>query len=117
MTALHRRSVLGGRHELVIGRLTRDDASFTVHYTLTPPLPDGESGAHVLLALEAEDDLGNEYLDWGGAYGVPDGAAYTDGSVTGQPAPPAEARRLTLRLTLLSGAVEDSYEIELPLGP
>ncbi|MGW3626799.1 hypothetical protein [Streptomyces sp. NPDC000880] len=72
-------------YEPRVHELTFDDESFTIHYTVTPPLPEGEDELPVLLALEAEDDLGNEYLDRGGAYGTAPDGSYTDGSITGQP--------------------------------
>ncbi|MEW9519723.1 hypothetical protein [Streptomyces tubercidicus] len=53
-------------------------APFAAHYVQAParflPLPDAADLPPVLLALDAMDDVGNEYFDWGGAYGpAPDG--------------------------------------------
>ncbi|MFF4948491.1 hypothetical protein [Streptomyces chattanoogensis] len=40
----------------------------------------------VLLALEAMDDIGNEDLDRGGAYGAAGDGTRTNGSISAQPA-------------------------------
>ncbi|WP_326651415.1 MULTISPECIES: hypothetical protein [unclassified Streptomyces] len=82
---------------------------------MTPPLPNGDDEPPVLLSLQAEDDLGNEYLVGGGAYGTAPDGSYTDGSITGQPAPAAGARVLRVRITFLRGGEEFPYELTLPL--
>jgi hypothetical protein len=68
-TPLTSAKILDGAHELTVHALKQRDDSFTLHYTIAPPLPDSSYDTPVLLALEATDDVGNEYLDWGGAYG------------------------------------------------
>ncbi|MFJ5707069.1 hypothetical protein [Streptomyces sp. NPDC093105] len=106
--------ILGGNHELVVDSLSLDEDSFTVRYTVRPPLPEGqEGGSPVLLALEARDDVGNEYTDWGGAYGLSDDGGHTDGSLSGQPTVAQSARVLTVRLTFLREGRE--YPCDLPL--
>ncbi|WP_225802343.1 hypothetical protein [Streptomyces sp. NK15101] len=106
--------ILDGRHELVVDSLSLDEDSFTVRYTVRPPLPEGNEGESlVLLALEARDDVGNEYTDWGGAYGLSEDGGQTDGTITGQPAVAPSARVLTVRLTFLREGRE--YPCELPL--
>ncbi|MER5738437.1 hypothetical protein ABT117_22520 [Streptomyces sp. NPDC002262] len=106
--------ILGGSHELVVDSLSLDEDSFTVHYTVRPPLPEGqEGGSPVLLALEARDDVGNEYTDWGGAYGLSEDGGHTDGTITGQPAVAPSARVLTVRLTFMREGRE--YPCDLPL--
>ncbi|MFD5327310.1 hypothetical protein [Streptomyces sp. NPDC127092] len=105
---------LDGHHELVVDGLSLAQDSFTLHYTVTPPLPEGDDGESlVLLTLEACDDAGNEYTDWGGAYGVSVDGSHTDGTITGQPAVAPSARVLTVRLTFLREGRE--YPCELAL--
>ncbi|WP_405808556.1 hypothetical protein OG729_27735 [Streptomyces sp. NBC_00210] len=108
--------ILGGRHELTLHGLTAHEDSFSVEYSVAPPLPEGPEGeSPVLLVMEAKDDLGNEYSDWGGAFGLhPDGAR-TEGTISGQPALPASARTLFVRLTYLQGGNETSYDLSLPI--
>ncbi|MEU5305822.1 hypothetical protein ACH4YO_28645 [Streptomyces noursei] len=52
--------VLNGGHELSVHGLQRRDDSFTLHYTIAPPLPDAGDATPVLLSLEALDGIGNE---------------------------------------------------------
>ncbi|WP_234317634.1 hypothetical protein [Streptomyces rimosus] len=107
--------VLDGRHELTLHEVTRQDDSFVISYTVTPPLPDdaeGEGGT-VLPVLEAEDDLGNEYSDWGGAYGTSDDGSHTNGTLTAQPALPLAARSVAVHVTLLRGGEEYTYDVTL----
>ncbi|GGT53717.1 hypothetical protein [Streptomyces purpureus] len=105
--------ILDGRHELVVDGLSRKQDSFTLRYTVTPPLPEGDDASLVLLALEARDDAGNEYSDWGGAYGLSEDGAHTDGTITGQPAVAPSARVLTVRLTFLREGREYPCELDL----
>ncbi|WP_248002222.1 hypothetical protein HEP85_36650 [Streptomyces sp. RPA4-2] len=57
--------ILDGGYELTIRKLKLQDDSFTIHYSITPAVPDADSAAPPFLPfLEAKDDLGNEYLDW-----------------------------------------------------
>uniref|UniRef100_A0AAU2V0L6 Uncharacterized protein n=1 Tax=Streptomyces sp. NBC_00003 TaxID=2903608 RepID=A0AAU2V0L6_9ACTN len=73
-------TILGGRHQLTLHGVTRAEDSFAVTYSITPPLPEGpDDESPILLALEAEDDLGNEYTDWGGAFGLAADGTRTEG--------------------------------------
>jgi hypothetical protein len=108
--------VLDGRHELVLRGVTRQDGAFDVRYTVAPPLPDGTGGeTPVLLILQAQDDLGSEYSDWGGVFGTSEDATCTTGMVTGQPGLPAAARSLRLRFTFLRAGEEYAYDLDLPV--
>lgn len=105
--------ILEGRHELAITGLRREEESFTLHYRITPALPDREGETLVLPILEAEDDLGNEYDDRGGAYGTrPDGTC-TDGSLTGRPHLHPDAGTLHIRITWLRSGEEASCGMTL----
>ncbi|MFG2631186.1 hypothetical protein [Streptomyces sp. NPDC048473] len=109
--------ILDGRHELALLGLTRDEVSFTLTYTITPPLPeDPGEGMPFLPVLEARDDLGNEYTDWGGVFGTPPDGSVTEGELTGQPAIPNAASSLAVTFTYLRGGEEMSYELTLPLS-
>ncbi|MFJ2598725.1 hypothetical protein [Streptomyces erythrochromogenes] len=102
--------ILGGSYQLAIGGLTLQADSFTLRYTVTPPL-----SASVLLTLDAEDDLGNTYVDWGGAYGTSPDGLRTQGTITARPAPPPSARHLRVRLVFLRSGAEFPYDLVLPL--
>ncbi|GAA3024109.1 hypothetical protein GCM10020229_39290 [Kitasatospora albolonga] len=120
-TPAQRTEVLDGRHRLTVRSITRADASFTLDYAITPPLPDdlrtGPAAEPVFLWLEAEDDLGNTYADYGGARGLtPDGHS-TEGRISGQPALPAEATALTVRFVFLIGGSEQAHPVTLPVPP
>ncbi|MER8044716.1 hypothetical protein [Streptomyces sp. NPDC094032] len=112
---LPRLTILGGRHQLTVGGLTLAHDSFTIRYTITPPLPADADAPMILLVFEAEDDLGREYVDWGGAYGPGVDGTFTDGSVTGQPAVPSGVHTLRARITFLRGGEEFPYEFTLPV--
>ncbi|WP_316758969.1 hypothetical protein [Streptomyces herbicida] len=105
--------ILGGSHELTITRLKRGENSFTLHYWITPPLPESGSESLVLPVLEALDDLGNEYDDRGGAYGTHPDGTYTDGSLTMQPSLHRDASSLRIHITWLRGGRETSYDMTL----
>ncbi|KOV60244.1 hypothetical protein ADK64_31860 [Streptomyces sp. MMG1121] len=111
--------ILEGSHELTITRLKHGDDSFTLHYRVTPPLPETETGTGtpVLPLIEALDDLGNEYDDRGGAYGTHPDGTHTDGSLTAQPSLCPDASSLRLRITWLRGGKETSYDMTLGLRP
>ncbi|MER5227140.1 hypothetical protein [Streptomyces flaveus] len=106
--ATHAVPILDGRHELAITRLKRKDDCFTLHYTITPALPDSDSDAPLLPVLEPQDDLANEYDDRGGANGPSPDGSRTDGSLTAQPALPPQASTLLVRVTFLRAGVETS---------
>ncbi|MFD1313698.1 hypothetical protein [Streptomyces kaempferi] len=106
--------ILDGGYELTIRKLKLQDDSFTIHYSITPAVPDADSAAPPFLPfLEAKDDLGNEYLDWGGAYGPSPDGIRTEGSLTGQPAPPPEAQVLLVRITVAQDSRETAYDMTL----
>ncbi|MFI9045474.1 hypothetical protein [Streptomyces sp. NPDC053427] len=105
--------IFQGAHELTVRRLKRRDDSFTLHYTISPPLPDAENDTPVLLMIEAVDDAGNEYPDWGGAYGTADDGTHTDGSISARPALAAEAREVHIRITFLRGGEEHPCDLTL----
>lgn len=124
MSRMKKVPVLGGRHELTIEGFTATTEHMELRYHLTPPIPqsepdeENEVGDHepyVFLALEALDDVGNEYLDSGGAFGLsPDGSA-TEGSLSVQPGPYADARSVTLHLILFDGTREETHTFTFPL--
>lgn len=118
--------VLGGRHELTIKGFAATTEHMELRYRLTPPLPQGELDengeygdpeSYVFLALEAVDDVGNEYLDSGGAFGPSADGSATEGSLSVQPGPYADARSVTLHLVLFNGTREETHSFTFPLGP
>ncbi|MGP9023074.1 hypothetical protein ACT1U9_32300 [Streptomyces sp. BR1] len=115
-SALAAARILDGRHELTIRTLAHAPDSFSITYTVSPPLTDGtDAEGRVFLIMDAEDDLGNAYVDWGGAFGpAPDGSR-TEGTITGQPAVPEQARALRVRITFLRGLAEYPYDLVLRL--
>jgi hypothetical protein len=114
-------SILGGRHRLEVLGFSRGPDTFTVDYAITPPLPDdvdaGSTETSVFLYLDARDDLGNEYLDSGGARGLEPSGTRTMGSISGSPAPPLEAGTLTVTLVVMNDAEEAAYELAFLLRP
>ncbi|MFJ9843654.1 hypothetical protein ACIRYZ_25010 [Kitasatospora sp. NPDC101155] len=113
--------ILDGRHELTVHALTMTTEAFTVAYSVTPPLPDdlppvSPAAPPLFLWLEAVDDLGNQYTDYGGAHGLSTDGLRTEGSVSGRPAIAAEADCLTVRMVFLRGVPEQAYEFSLPLS-
>lgn len=112
-TPLASARILDGAHELSVHDLKRRDDSFTLHYTIAPPLPDAADHTPVLLALEAMDDVGNEYFDWGGAYGAADDGTHTDGSISAQPALAAKACEIRIRITFLRNGEEHPCHLVL----
>lgn len=107
-------SVLDGRHELRVQTVTLSDEYFEVAYTISPPLPEGPEDM-VLPRIEATDDSGRSYDDSGGAYGVSDDGARTEGTITGQPGFPPDARQVALRFVLTQRGSETVHEIPLVL--
>ncbi|MGY4957776.1 hypothetical protein [Streptomyces nigrescens] len=105
--------ILNVAHELSVHRLKQRDDSFSIHYTITPPLPDQEDNAPVLLALEATDDLGSAYLDWGGAYGTAADGTHTNGSISAQPVLAAEATEVRIRIMFLREGEEHPIDLAL----
>ncbi|ARF53217.1 hypothetical protein [Streptomyces gilvosporeus] len=112
-TTLTSATILNGGHELAVHDLKRWDDSFTLHYTITPPLPDATDATPVLLALEAMDDIGNEYFNWGGARGAAGDGTCTRGSITAQPALALQAGEIHVRLTFLRDGEEHPCHLML----
>lgn len=106
-------SVLEGRHELRVLSLTQGEGSFALDYTITPPLSDAEM---VFMWIEAVDDQGHEYTDFGGARGVSDDGLRTTGTISGQPAIDADAKELSVRFVFLRGQTEQGYDLTIGLG-
>ncbi|MEU9992626.1 hypothetical protein ACFZCP_42900 [Streptomyces sp. NPDC007971] len=106
-------AILDGSHRLTVTRLKREDDSFTLHYRITPPLPEADAGIPVLPLIEAQDDLGNEYGDRGGAYGTHPDGTHTDGSLTAAPSLHPDASSLRLRITWLRDGRETPYDMTL----
>ncbi|MEU6974137.1 hypothetical protein AB0A71_41780 [Kitasatospora aureofaciens] len=88
-------------------------------YSIAPPLPDDLGAAPsstraVFMWLEAVDELGNRYGDFGGARGLSPDGRRTDGSISGQPGLPRDAGSLAVRFTFMVGADEFSYVLRFP---
>ncbi|WP_327072438.1 hypothetical protein OG196_03860 [Kitasatospora purpeofusca] len=114
--------ILDGLHELTVHTLTTTAEGFTVTYSVTPPLPGDllprTPGVPALfLWLEAVDDRGRHYLDYGGAHGLDPDGLRTDGSISGRPAVGADVGVLTVRLVFLRGGTKQAYDIAFPLSP
>ncbi|MGP3991242.1 hypothetical protein [Streptomyces sp. 3N207] len=62
------------------------------------------------------DDLGNEYLDGGGAQGLSPDGLRTLGSASVRPAPPPGAVTLSLIFGFLNGKDETRHELSLSLA-
>lgn len=108
--------VLDGRHELRVLSLSRGEDSFALEYTITPPLPgDQPGGEMVFLWIEAVDDKGHEYTDFGGARGVSEDGRRTTGTITGQPAVDADAEELSVRFVFLRGQSEEGWSVTIGL--
>lgn len=110
-------SVLEGTHELRVLHLTRREDAFALDYTITPPLPgDQPGGETVFMWIEAVDDQGHEYSDFGGARGVSDDGLRTTGTISGQPAIDADAKELSVRFVFLRGQAEQGHDLRIGLG-
>lgn len=79
-----------------------DEYALRVEYEITPPInPAGwedaikEGAAQYVWYLSGHDNLGNEYDDWGGAYGLSPDGQRTEG-VRSLPLPAANASWLDL---------------------
>lgn len=109
-------SVLDGQHELRVLSLTRAEDSFALEYTITPPLPGDHPGSEmVFMWIEAVDDQGHEYTDFGGARGVSEDGLRTNGTITGQPAVDADSKELSVRFVFLRGQSEAGWSITIGL--
>ncbi|UJB40121.1 hypothetical protein [Streptomyces sp. A1-5] len=67
----------------------------------------------MLLSLEATDDIGNEYVDWGGAYGATPDGTHTRGTISAQPALAPKACEIHVRLTFLRNGKEHPCHLML----
>ncbi|MFJ2865582.1 hypothetical protein [Kitasatospora sp. NPDC087314] len=90
-------------------------------YSITATLPDDlgsvpSSARPAFMWLEAVDDLGNRYGDFGGARGLSPDGRRTDGSISGQPGLPPEAVSMAVRFTFMVGADEVAYDLTFPLA-
>lgn len=88
-------------HRIAVQLVEIVEDRVAVHYTIAPRLPDTDGEQQVLLLeTEAVDDLGNEYLDYGGAYGpAPDGSDLTCGSVSVRGPVNPRASQLVIRFS------------------
>lgn len=77
-------------HELTVTGVVADPF-VTVRYRITPAL---NAGQKLDWSVEGRDDLGNVYVDGGGAYGN-DGAGATEGEVSVIPEPHPDATEIT----------------------
>src|SRR5438874_2659186 len=92
-----------GEHEVAINSVQRDDHAIRVRYRIEPPL----AGHRFGLSGEAKDDLGTEYDDVGGAFGLRDDPPRTDGVLSFR-LPRADATLLRVRLVWES--FDDAWE-------
>lgn len=88
------RTTLPG-HELHLIRLAVDDHALRLEYEITPPLP---KAARIFWGWSARDDLGNEYLAAGGAFGPSSERDATAGVLSLTPVLHEGARSLTIVL-------------------
>ena len=84
--------ILDGGHQLTIRELKLREDSSTIHYSITPPLPDADSAP------------------------TPDGIR-TEGCLTGRPAPTPEAHVLLIRVTFVQGSRETAHDMALRIRP
>ncbi len=92
--------------DLLPGRVLRfwevalDRHTLRLEYELTPPLPARIEGQppFVFWETSAEDELGGQYVDGGGAYGPARGEPKTTGVFSVQPLPAAGVRTLRVRI-------------------
>jgi hypothetical protein len=82
-------------HELHLVRLDMDQHALRLEYEITPPLP---RSARIFWGWSARDDLGNEYLAAGGAFGPSPDREATAGVLSLTPLLHEHARSLTLVL-------------------
>ncbi|MDJ0465460.1 hypothetical protein [Streptomyces sp. H27-C3] len=119
-------SIFGGRHALTFLEFSATTDSIELAYRITPPLPEqwqdepddtlGVAGPSIFLSAEAVDDLGNEYDDGGGAYGVNTDGTATEGSFSLQPGPSHDARSVTITWSLTCGDQDSVLEVTVPLA-
>lgn len=105
---------------LYLTRIMLDEHAIRIEYTIAPTLPVWDRARDqppIHWLWQAVDDLGNRYIDCGGAYGVsPDGES-TEGVLSLQPLPPPEARSLRVVLSPWfeneSDARECAFDVDL----
>lgn len=118
-----RRSRVG---KLQILGLTQDRYAIRIRYRLQPAFGSvrpagsdvGDWTAPILWTWHAEDDVGNEYLEAGGAYGTADGETAVQGVWSLVPLPSRSARRLHVVVTpwVQAGVEVEPYvfDVDLP---
>jgi hypothetical protein len=97
-----------GSRTLTITSVLRDDHAIRVNYEIVPHLVNPEFGPWG----DAEDDLGNQYEDSGGAYGFDDRRNRTNGTLS-CPRPDPSANLLTVRIEWVYGDTWAGGEHEL----
>jgi len=65
--------------------------------------------------IEAVDDQGHEYIDFGGARGVSEDGSHTTGTISGQPAIEGDAKELSVRFVFLHGQSEEGHDLTIGL--
>ncbi len=94
------RGLIPGR-EMRITEFSVDHQSVALHYRISPALPESDledGGPWLTWDWSGVDDLGNEYVSRGGAYGSSDDGSSTVGDLTLSPAPADRARLLRVHL-------------------
>lgn len=88
--------LLPGR-SLLVKQFDVDEYAMRVSFEVRPPIetPRREPERTTWL-LHGRDDLGHEYLDGGGAFGLSPDGTFTEGVESLQPPPPAEASYVDL---------------------
>jgi hypothetical protein len=105
---------------LYLTRIILDEHAIRIEYVIVPALPiwDQARGRPPIHWLwHAVDDLGNRYIDSGGAYGVSSDGESTEGVLSLQPLPPPDARSLRVVLSPWfqseSDARECTFDVDL----
>lgn len=114
------RGLIPGR-EMRITEFSVDHHSIALHYRISPALPERDledGGPWLTWDWSAVDDLGNEYVSLGGAYGTGDDGRSTVGDLTLGPAPAEGARLLRVHLAPFRDSEGDlgSAMAEIPLS-
>jgi hypothetical protein len=104
------RDLLDGR-VLTVHLLETDRIAIRLRYDVFPALPRSQPGGGpiVMWWTSAVDDLGNEYLDGGGAYGFSPDGARTQGTFSLSPLPAAGAA--SLRITVGAALMDPGLQI------
>jgi hypothetical protein len=110
--------LLPGR-SLLVTRVGVDQVAIRVRYEIRPPVPligDEDRIACVAWLLNARDDAGGEYTDWGGAFGASPDGTFTDGVRSLQPVPPPGATFLNLEFAPSEGVDAQRVVLRVPLS-